>query len=48
MNRRTFLILVSVFCLHVAALWALHAGLLQRMTLVVVPVMLVSQTEPPP
>jgi len=30
MNRRTLIILISVVCLHVLALWALHTGLLQR------------------
>ena len=33
---------------HLAALWALHQGLLQRMVEVVVPVMAISQAEPPP
>ena len=47
MNRRTLIILISVVCLHVLALWALHTGLLQRMAQVVVPVMLLSQPDPP-
>ena len=48
MNSRTPVIISSVVLFHVAALWALHAGLLQRMVEVVVPVMAISQAEPPP
>jgi protein TonB len=33
---------------HIAALWAMHTGLLQRVVEVVVPVMAISQAEPPP
>ena len=47
MNRRIFYIVFSVVLLHAFALWALNAGLMQRMLLVVVPVMIVSQAEPP-
>ena len=45
---RTLIIVASVVLFHVAALWALHAGLLQRVVEVVVPVMAISQAEPPP
>ena len=48
MNARTPVIVSSVVLFHVAALWALHTGLLQRMVEVVVPVMAISQAEPPP
>ena len=48
MNSRTSLIVSSVVLFHLAALWALHQGLLQRMVEVVVPVMAISQAEPPP
>ncbi len=48
MKSRTPVIVASVVLFHVAALWALHAGLLQRMVEVVVPVMAISQAEPPP
>jgi protein TonB len=48
MKSRTLVIVASVVLFHVAALWALHAGLLQRMVEVVVPVMAISQAEPPP
>jgi periplasmic protein TonB len=48
MKSRTPVIVSSVVLFHVAALWALHAGLLQRMVEVVVPVMAISQAEPPP
>lgn len=45
---RTPVIVASVVVFHLAALWALHQGLLQRMVEVVVPVMAISQTELPP
>lgn len=45
---RTPIIVASVVLFHVAALWALHAGLLQRVVEAVVPVMAISQAEPPP
>ena len=45
---RTPVIVSSVVLFHLAALWALHQGLLQRMVEVVVPVMAISQAEPPP
>ena len=48
MKSRTPVIVASVVLFHIAALWALHAGLLQRMVEVVVPVMAISQAEPPP
>ena len=48
MNSRTPVIITSVVLFHIAALWALHAGLLQRVVEVVVPVMAISQAEPPP
>ena len=48
MKSRTPVIVSSVVLFHVAALWALHAGLLQRVVEVVVPVMAISQAEPPP
>ena len=48
MNVRTPVIISSVVLFHVAALWALHTGLLQRVVEVVVPVMAISQAEPPP
>ena len=48
MNSRTSLIVSSVVLFHLAALWALHQGLLQRMVEVVVPIMAISQAEPPP
>ena len=48
MNSRTPVIVSSVVLFHVAALWALHQGLLQRMVEVVVPVMAISQADPPP
>ena len=48
MKSRTPVIVASVVLFHVAALWALHAGLLQRVVEVVVPVMAISQAEPPP
>ena len=48
MNSRTSVIITSVVLFHIAALWALHAGLLQRVVEVVVPVMAISQAEPPP
>jgi protein TonB len=48
MKSRTPIIVTSVVLFHVAALWALHAGLLQRVVEVVVPVMAISQAEPPP
>lgn len=48
MNSRTPLIVSSVVVFHVVALWALHTGLLQRVVEVVVPVMAISQAEPPP
>ena len=48
MNARTPVIISSVVLFHVAALWALHTGLLQRVVEVVVPVMAISQAEPPP
>ena len=48
MKSRTPVIVASVVLSHVAALWALHAGLLQRVVEVVVPVMAISQAEPPP
>ena len=48
MKSRTPVIVTSVVLFHVAALWALHAGLLQRVVEVVVPVMAISQAEPPP
>ena len=48
MKSRTPIIVSSVVLFHVAALWALHAGLLQRVVEVVVPVMAISQAEPPP
>ena len=48
MNSRTPVIISSVVLFHIAALWALHTGLLQRVVEVVVPVMAISQAEPPP
>ena len=48
MKSRTPVIVSSVVLFHVAALWALHTGLLQRVVEVVVPVMAISQAEPPP
>lgn len=48
MNSRTSVIITSVVLFHIAALWALNAGLLQRVVEVVVPVMAISQAEPPP
>ncbi len=48
MNARTPVIISSVVLFHIAALWALHTGLLQRVVEVVVPVMAISQAEPPP
>ena len=48
MKSRTPVIVTSVVLFHAAALWALHAGLLQRVVEVVVPVMAISQAEPPP
>ena len=48
MNSRTLAIVSSVVLFHIAALWALHTGLLQRVVEVVVPVMAISQAEPPP
>ena len=48
MNSRTLAIVSSVVLFHIAALWALHTGLLQRVVQVVVPVMAISQAEPPP
>jgi len=45
---RTPVIVSSVVVFHLAALWTLHQGLLQRMVEVVVPVMAISQAEPPP
>jgi protein TonB len=48
MNSRTSVIITSVVLFHIAALWALHAGLLQRVVEVVVPVMAISHAEPPP
>jgi len=48
MNSRTSVIITSVVLFHIAALWALHAGFLQRVVEVVVPVMAISQAEPPP
>jgi len=48
MKSRTPVIVASVVLFHVAALWALHTGLLQRVVEVVVPVMAISQAEPPP
>jgi protein TonB len=48
MKSRTLVIVASVVLFHVAALWALHQGLLQRMVDVVVPVMAISQADPPP
>jgi len=47
-STRTLVIVSSVVLFHLAALWALHQGLLQRMVDVVVPVMVISQAEPPP
>lgn len=48
MNARTWAIVSSVVALHLLALWALHIGLIRRVVEVVVPVMLVSATQPPP
>ena len=48
MNARTLVIVSSVVMFHLVALWALHTGLLRRMAEVVVPVMMISQSEPPP
>ena len=48
MNSRTLAIVSSVVMFHIVALWALHTGLLQRVVEVVVPVMAISQAEPPP
>ena len=48
MNSRTLAIVSSVVLFHIAALWALHTGLLQRVVEVVVPVMAISKAEPPP
>ena len=48
MNSRTLAIVSSVVLFHIAALWAMHTGLLQRVVEVVVPVMAISQAEPPP
>ena len=48
MNPRTLAIVSSVVMFHIAALWAMHTGLLQRVVEVVVPVMAISQAEPPP
>ena len=48
MNARTPVIISSVVLFHIAALWALHTGLLQRVVEVVLPVMAISQAEPPP
>ena len=48
MNSRTLAIVSSVVMFHIAALWAMHTGLLQRVVEVVVPVMAISQAEPPP
>jgi len=48
MNSRTSVIVSSVVLFHIAALWAMHTGLLQRVVEVVVPVMTISQAEPPP
>ena len=48
MKSRTPVIVSSVVLFHVAALWALHTGLLQRVVEVVVPIMAISQAEPPP
>ena len=48
MNTRTLAIVSSVVMFHIAALWAMHTGLLQRVVEVVVPVMAISQAEPPP
>jgi len=45
---RTPVIVVSVVLFHLVGLWALHQGLLQRMVDVVVPVMAISQADPPP
>jgi protein TonB len=42
MKSRTPVIVASVVLFHVAALWALHAGLLQRVVEVVVPVMAIT------
>jgi len=47
MNPRTLAIVSSVVMFHIAALWAMHTGLLQRVVEVVVPVMAISQAEPP-
>lgn len=47
MNSRTSVIVSSVVLFHIAALWAMHTGLLQRVVEVVVPVMAISQAEPP-
>ena len=48
MSPRTLAIVSSVVMFHIAALWAMHTGLLQRVVEVVVPVMAISQAEPPP
>jgi periplasmic protein TonB len=48
MNSRTSVIVSSVVLFHIAALWAMHMGLLQRVVEVVVPVMAISQAEPSP
>ncbi len=48
MQSRNLVIIGSVVMFHLAALWALHTGLLKRMAEVVVPVMMISQSEPSP
>jgi protein TonB len=48
MNARTLAIVIGVVVFHLAALWALHTGLIRRVAEVVVPVMLVSTSQPPP
>ncbi|HWS05754.1 MAG TPA: energy transducer TonB, partial [Burkholderiaceae bacterium] len=46
--NRTVAIVASVVLLHLAALWALHTGLLRRLVETVVPVALLSDMVTPP
>ena len=46
--NRTVAIVASVVLLHLAALWALHSGLLRRLVETVVPVALLSDMVTPP
>lgn len=45
---RTFAIVVSVVLLHIAALWALQQGLLQRTVEMLVPAQILSEFVSPP